>query len=191
MRINFWSRTTACSSASKSASQISSGQTSWLSVICCSHTYAHLSCGKRSGWVSRAIGLLACDHQFSEFIDSYPIYINHYETAIRILHEAQTKSATFSTKLEETNLASLLITPVQRLPRYELLLRELNKHTSDEHPYVGRASLVLSPTHHQLQQMVSRDCTTDLDACSRYHLVAGVFVANAPCWHNRSRASRM
>jgi hypothetical protein len=69
-------------------------------------------------------------------MDSYPIYINHYESAIRVLHEAQAKSATFAKVLEESQIASLLITPVQRLPRYELLLRELARYTGAEHPYV-------------------------------------------------------
>jgi FYVE/RhoGEF/PH domain-containing protein 5/6 len=32
------------------------------------------------------------------------------------------------------DLDSLLITPVQRIPRYKLLLKELVKHTSDSHP---------------------------------------------------------
>ena len=45
------------------------------------------------------------------------------------------------TNAEGLSLQSLLITPVQRVPRYELLLREMEKHCPAEHWYVVRASL--------------------------------------------------
>ena len=32
------------------------------------------------------------------------------------------------------NLESLMIEPIQRLPRYELIFRDLLKRTSDDHP---------------------------------------------------------
>jgi RhoGEF domain len=72
----------------------------------------------------------------------YSTYINNYDVAmkrVRLL-EAHTEFRAFirACELQEgcrgLDLRSYLIQPVQRVPRYKLLLAELLKHTRDTHP---------------------------------------------------------
>ncbi|KAL6079981.1 Transcription initiation factor TFIID subunit 15b [Balamuthia mandrillaris] len=73
----------------------------------------------------------------------YSTYINNYQEGIDVLRKLEAKNTEFSALLQECtrsakaaghlDLASLLIQPVQRLPRYELLLRELIKYTETTH----------------------------------------------------------
>ena len=63
------------------------------------------------------------------------------------------------------NLTSLLITPIQRTPRYKLLLADLIKHTPWEHPdrkNLERAMAVVT-------QANIGSCVALLDAACRRH----------------------
>src|SRR5262249_51450018 len=75
------------------------------------------------------------------FFKVYHLYCDNYEHAaqrFRELVNSQPKWAIWLKRLAEANngasLQSFLITPVQRIPRYQLLLRDLRKRTPDEHP---------------------------------------------------------
>lgn len=77
------------------------------------------------------------------FIKLYGSYANNFAKAQAELQEWEKKSTEFSTfkKAQEMreeckglNLGSLLITPVQRVPRYKLLLESLLNKTPREHP---------------------------------------------------------
>jgi len=74
------------------------------------------------------------------FFKIYVLYTNMYKdgitTAIELLkRNPDAKSvATLAAKAGCQDIASLMINPIQRLPRYVLLLKELRKRTSDEHP---------------------------------------------------------
>src|SRR3989338_4152684 len=77
------------------------------------------------------------------FFRSYSTYVNNYNLAIEILTECQTKPQfkellmLLTKKSGEAggqSLYSYLIMPVQRIPRYILLLQDLKKHTKSEHP---------------------------------------------------------
>ncbi|KAI1290825.1 Rho guanine nucleotide exchange factor 17 [Halotydeus destructor] len=73
-------------------------------------------------------------------IDTYTAFINNWARAKEAIKLANTKSA-FVKFLEHTArehkgklaLDALLIMPVQRIPRYELLIKELLKHTDYDH----------------------------------------------------------
>ena len=78
----------------------------------------------------------------AHFLRVYPKYINQYDEAmnlLRTLTESKSKFAKFLEKqstIEECNnlcLQDFLIAPVQRIPRYRLLLRDLIKVTPEEH----------------------------------------------------------
>jgi RhoGEF domain len=80
--------------------------------------------------------------QSASFFKMYSTYINNYDVAmkrVRLL-EAHTEFRAFirACELQEgcrgLDLRSYLIQPVQRVPRYKLLLAELLKHTRDTHP---------------------------------------------------------
>jgi len=75
---------------------------------------------------------------FVPFLKIYTAYINNYDLATRVLYETLQvkKFASFLVECQNNvgtklDLSSYLIMPVQRLPRYELLLRDLVKNTSD------------------------------------------------------------
>mmetsp|Transcript_8252 Transcript_8252/g.20273 ORF Transcript_8252/g.20273 Transcript_8252/m.20273 type:complete len:1855 (+) Transcript_8252:338-5902(+) len=82
--------------------------------------------------------------RFAHFFKMYTDYVNEHESAsnaLAYLNKAskylqfQTfcKTASAHPMSKGLNLASLLITPIQRIPRYKLLLNELYKNTEDEH----------------------------------------------------------
>jgi len=76
------------------------------------------------------------------FLKVYSDYTVNYDNSILALRRCRklTKFHTFleeCSRLPESNyldLESLLIEPIQRIPRYELLLKELVKHTPKGHP---------------------------------------------------------
>jgi len=81
----------------------------------------------------------------------YTKYINSFDTSLRLIEEVSGKNSRFREYLEKCQmnkasnnltLQSFLIQPVQRVPRYILLLQDLSKHTSEDHPdarLLGRA----------------------------------------------------
>jgi len=77
---------------------------------------------------------------FIPFFKMYTIYINSFDNANKRVTELQNSSKKFSQFLNDCkerpeckklDLVSYLIMPIQRLPRYELLLRDILRHTSD------------------------------------------------------------
>ena len=68
----------------------------------------------------------------SEFLNIYSAYLNEFKVAVKTLAKYEQTSSQFrellsmcqhSPQCEGLSLASYLLTPVQRLPRYELLLK--------------------------------------------------------------------
>ncbi|XP_004363962.2 hypothetical protein CAOG_03123, partial [Capsaspora owczarzaki ATCC 30864] len=78
--------------------------------------------------------------RMAPFLKLYETYCNQHGTATQMLSRCQTKSENFSSFLKTTaascfqTLDSLLLMPIQRIPRYNLLLEDLLKHTPEEHP---------------------------------------------------------
>ena len=94
------------------------------------------------GIVGDVFGRLCSDKQ-GEFIALYSAYMNEFKIAMQTLVKYEHTSPLFCqisktcSKLETCDglsLAAYLLTPVQRLPRYELLLKQLLKHTPEDHP---------------------------------------------------------
>jgi len=79
--------------------------------------------------------------EFARHLKLYEEYVNNYERALATLETLKKKDA-FAQWLESTeaktecaghNLYDFLVTPIQRIPRYELLLRELINYTDESH----------------------------------------------------------
>ncbi|PRP77255.1 hypothetical protein PROFUN_13638 [Planoprotostelium fungivorum] len=78
----------------------------------------------------------------AEFLKVYTVYVNNYPKAFETMRECA-KNSKFATFLEKTkfnvpecellDLSSFLIKPIQRIPRYVLLLQELLQHTPPRH----------------------------------------------------------
>ncbi|XP_070199938.1 rho guanine nucleotide exchange factor 39-like [Littorina saxatilis] len=76
------------------------------------------------------------------FLKLYAMYANNHEQALTILQEWTQKSSEFAEfiqtqearpELMGLKINALLITPVQRVPRYKLLLENLLEHTPRDH----------------------------------------------------------
>jgi hypothetical protein len=96
------------------------------------------------------IGSTSCNLKFLSLfedicsrLDVYSSYLVHYEPAMQrraTLLTSNRRFADFVDKvhkdpaLQGQNIESLLILPVQRIPRYRLLLEQLLKYTSEGHP---------------------------------------------------------
>ncbi|XP_057316982.1 uncharacterized protein LOC130657988 isoform X1 [Hydractinia symbiolongicarpus] len=79
----------------------------------------------------------------ANLLDIYTSYVNAFPKSISTLSKCTRSSQKFRKFLEDCyenpvverlDLPSFLLSPVQRLPRYVLLLRELSKYTDEEHP---------------------------------------------------------
>src|SRR5690606_30765178 len=76
------------------------------------------------------------------FFKLYSVYCQQYESSVSHVSNLMKNNEEFMKFLEEINpmkddehdLMSYLIMPVQRIPRYILLLNSLISHTDDEHP---------------------------------------------------------
>eukprot|EP00027_Filamoeba_sp_ATCC50430_P015669 CAMPEP_0168566246 /NCGR_PEP_ID=MMETSP0413-20121227/14312_1 /TAXON_ID=136452 /ORGANISM="Filamoeba nolandi, Strain NC-AS-23-1" /LENGTH=847 /DNA_ID=CAMNT_0008598243 /DNA_START=54 /DNA_END=2597 /DNA_ORIENTATION=- len=77
------------------------------------------------------------------FIKLYKHYVNNFDKAIMTIKELKEKNKRFkeflgalefSPRLQGLGLQAFLILPVQRIPRYVLLLQDLLKHTVSAHP---------------------------------------------------------
>eukprot|EP00761_Pharyngomonas_kirbyi_P007123 gb/GECH01007132.1/.p1 GENE.gb/GECH01007132.1/~~gb/GECH01007132.1/.p1 ORF type:complete len:1106 (+),score=354.86 gb/GECH01007132.1/:1-3318(+) len=86
------------------------------------------------------IGQVFC--RMAPFLKTYTTYINNYDEADSMLEKQLSKSNRFSSwvekqqqhpKVNHLTLQGLLITPIQRIPRYKLLLNDLLKRTPEEH----------------------------------------------------------
>jgi hypothetical protein len=100
------------------------------------------------------IGGLFVEHK--EEFKLYNIYINDYPTFIQKFESEMEKNRKFYdywTKLPEFSRISLVdiskvisnyfITPIQRIPRYQILLQELKKNTPTDHPLYESLSVGL------------------------------------------------
>lgn len=82
--------------------------------------------------------IAAAFYKLAPFFKLYSVYAYNYKRALFLLQEIQNndpKTAEFissqETRPEVSNkLSSLLIAPIQRVPRYKLLLKEVLRHTS-------------------------------------------------------------
>ena len=87
--------------------------------------------------------------EFVPFLLLYSTYINNYESSTVRVSELK-KSKDFVEFLSQTskraghNFASLMITPVQRIPRYVMLLEGVLKNTEQVHPDYSVLSEVLA-----------------------------------------------
>eukprot|EP00455_Lapot_gusevi_P057799 TRINITY_DN9948_c0_g1_i1.p1 TRINITY_DN9948_c0_g1~~TRINITY_DN9948_c0_g1_i1.p1 ORF type:complete len:233 (-),score=50.37 TRINITY_DN9948_c0_g1_i1:14-610(-) len=73
----------------------------------------------------------------------YTNYVNNHEHGIKLMKQLESSNEKFRAFLEQCmmnpkckglNLESYLIMPIQRIPRYKLLVTEIMRHTLDTHP---------------------------------------------------------
>lgn len=99
-----------------------------------------------------------------QVIDTYTNYVNNFKRARELLKNAQQSKPAFTKFLENTSrehkgklsLDSLLIKPIQKFPKYELLLQRLIKHTDINHPDYN---FVLAAQRQVHDQLLKINCT--------------------------------
>lgn len=78
--------------------------------------------------------------KFCPYFKMYQNYCNNYDQAMVLLAKYSAKKAFIAAydeileKTEGKTLQSMLILPIQRLPRYKLCLTEIVKYTEPDHP---------------------------------------------------------
>jgi len=102
---------------------------------------------RMTAWDNEATCIADIFHSFSPFFKMYTQYVANHEVATQLLNKLNKDNkafvnfcvkAAFDPSSMGLNLASLLITPIQRIPRYKLLLAELHRNTPATHPdYAG------------------------------------------------------
>ncbi|KAK5582495.1 hypothetical protein RB653_004080 [Dictyostelium firmibasis] len=86
--------------------------------------------------------------EMSAFLKVYTIYVNNYNNSIQTITECM-EIPKFASLLEKNrnqfglDLSAFLIAPIQRIPRYILLLQDLLKNTKESHPDHQDLSLAL------------------------------------------------
>eukprot|EP01102_Stenamoeba_stenopodia_P017514 TRINITY_DN6291_c0_g1_i3.p1 TRINITY_DN6291_c0_g1~~TRINITY_DN6291_c0_g1_i3.p1 ORF type:complete len:784 (+),score=250.28 TRINITY_DN6291_c0_g1_i3:93-2444(+) len=78
-----------------------------------------------------------------EFLKIYTKYVQNFDSALRVVDKLRRENPKWASFLSEKqkdpqlkglDLGAYLIQPVQRIPRYNMLLKELVKYTWDNHP---------------------------------------------------------
>ncbi len=104
--------------------------------------------------------------QFGPFLKMYTQFASNSEEAMRLLRDLQENNSTFAAFTAECmanprcrgqSLDSFLIMPIQRIPRYLLLLAELKKHTPLDHPdyaHLGKAETLIGVTAKHINEQV-------------------------------------
>ncbi|ELR25197.1 RhoGEF domain containing protein [Acanthamoeba castellanii str. Neff] len=110
------------------------------------------------------------------YLKLYTEYVNNHPAAISLLIELNANSKKFAALLkqleqkpevESQDLSSYLIRPIQRLPRYEMLLRDMVKYTTEETEHLKLSRLleaVKKVNEHLNEAKRKRDNSTKMAA---------------------------
>eukprot|EP00794_Sanderia_malayensis_P019981 gene19981-21940_t len=71
---------------------------------------------------------------YTDYVNAFPKSVSTFSKCTRTSQKFRKFIENCYDKSDNLDLPSYLITPVQRLPRYVLLLRQLSKYTRDDHP---------------------------------------------------------
>uniref|UniRef100_A0A6B2LAP2 DH domain-containing protein n=1 Tax=Arcella intermedia TaxID=1963864 RepID=A0A6B2LAP2_9EUKA len=71
---------------------------------------------------------------FAHLLKMYTVYSNGYDTAMKNLEIVATQPWFFKFCPAKVIIESILIMPIQRIPRYMLLLTDLYRNTPEDHP---------------------------------------------------------
>lgn len=106
--------------------------------------------------------------RFANLFSMYDEFSSSYEFASKTLVDREKTDAKLSkffedqqeehaAVLKQTTLLSLLITPIQRVPRYLLLLKEMQKNTPEDHPdfaLIGKAIDTVSKAANHINEHI-------------------------------------
>jgi hypothetical protein len=102
------------------------------------------------------------------FLKIYSTYSNQYDASLEVLEKIAKYQWFVGICEKKSNVENLIITPIQRIPRYSLLLSDLLRKTPKEHPdhYDIEKALTLTVRAGRLRSSplmpTSRSCLTSL-----------------------------
>lgn len=121
--------------------------------------------------ISTTIGDIFLHH--TDFLSRYRPFLEGYNTSVVTLRHLEKRKPAFKVvkqafeaeqkKTTFLDLESFLIMPIQRIPRYSLLLRELHKYTNPLHPdyaLLEQAATKISKQLSELNAGIDNDQTT-------------------------------
>ncbi|XP_065064611.1 uncharacterized protein LOC135690843 isoform X3 [Rhopilema esculentum] len=105
---------------------------------------------------------------YTDYVNAFPKSISTFSKCTRASHKFRKFIEDCYCRSDNLDLPSYLITPVQRLPRYVLLLRQLSKYTNEDHPDNGSIKTALlqmeelitslnSSIHNSMQAYTARE----------------------------------
>lgn len=137
--------------------------------------------------------------KLAPFFKLYKDYSNTYGECMQLYNETLKNNKQFAAKLDElrtnsgqhSTIPDILITPIQRLPRYSLLLQDLIKNTPESHPdfaelseaakSMGSAAQYLNETLRQYQK--ERADSEWLNQMEEKGIPLGHFLYESPSRH--------
>ncbi|RPA75449.1 hypothetical protein BJ508DRAFT_19323 [Ascobolus immersus RN42] len=124
-----------------------------------------------------------CLHNFPNFRDCYDDYLQASSQFPQILARfTKTKDASFSKRVEnigEQRLRSMLIEPVQRLPRYSLYIDNMLSQLPAEHPAVQKLS--------DARDIITEICSLQTNASAERNQTVQRLQTMIPLWPARLR----
>lgn len=107
--------------------------------------------------------------EFAAYLKVYTGYINGFNDALDCVGQLEQTSQQFADFLEEQrevtdqlSLADFLIQPIQRVPRYRMLLEELLKHTPEDHADHPKCVSALDQIKHVATELNEAKRTAEL-----------------------------
>jgi hypothetical protein len=104
-------------------------------------------------------------HIYSDFINNFDASAAHLAKLLKInpgLAGIEERMMNTGNELRKLSISSYLIMPVQRIPRYVLLLEDLLKHTETSHPDYANIQLASSKVKEISLQINSKKGQTEL-----------------------------
>eukprot|EP00484_Ammonia_sp_Unknown_P027509 CAMPEP_0197032254 /NCGR_PEP_ID=MMETSP1384-20130603/10974_1 /TAXON_ID=29189 /ORGANISM="Ammonia sp." /LENGTH=952 /DNA_ID=CAMNT_0042461887 /DNA_START=28 /DNA_END=2886 /DNA_ORIENTATION=- len=117
---------------------------------------------RRESWDANTSKLSDLFETFTPYFRMYQGYVNNHEKSVALMRKLSEKEkwAEYCTNVrplcQRFDLASLLILPIQRLPRYKLLLSEIMKNTPDAHPDAADLRKSLEKVEHISMEINTR-----------------------------------
>uniref|UniRef100_A0A6B2L0H6 DH domain-containing protein n=1 Tax=Arcella intermedia TaxID=1963864 RepID=A0A6B2L0H6_9EUKA len=129
----------------------------WKSIMTCHLEVLDLLRERINSWESsKLIGDVFGESKMNSITQLYKFYINNFDRSLAALEHYKQKSTSFKKFLESTiertgqlDLGGYLIMPVQRIPRYVMLLESILKCTKTTHPDYGN----LEKAHERFKAM--------------------------------------
>eukprot|EP01126_Amoeba_proteus_P043683 TRINITY_DN4808_c0_g3_i2.p1 TRINITY_DN4808_c0_g3~~TRINITY_DN4808_c0_g3_i2.p1 ORF type:complete len:945 (+),score=204.11 TRINITY_DN4808_c0_g3_i2:92-2926(+) len=155
-----------------------------------------------ANWTSTSeIGGILC--AVTPFLRLYTVYSSNYDKAIQSLNELFKEEWIGKFITDRFTFESLLILPIQRLPRYRMLVEDLILNTPTDHPDYEKLNLALDVIkkvatfinsairQNQSSALLTNLGLTHLIATNRYFVKSGLLTLTIICQYDGSKVKKV